>query len=439
MRLLKGLSSLRLTIGLLLWLVFMCILGTVIPQLPVQATADVSMATHVAGLLSLKDVFHSLWFLVPTIILGLNAAACMYLWRRTLERYRAEPPLPRAGLHEITMRTADIPEKVCSDFKVILAGTHKTVQYEDGGDPVIMGENGRVRVYAPFIVHAGIILILLGAGLGFLGYKGTIEIPVGQESNTVTLANGSIMHLPFRIKCEDFKIDYYENGMPSEYRSELTFVQDNDLSMHTSVLVNHPASHGGILFSQSGFNQNPVAALKVGTPSGTSRFRAAEGLIIRLKDTGYNVRVDKVAEDLMRMGPCVHLVIETPDAPKELWIFKEFNSIAAAHPGLVEKMPQLNPSLVTPYTFSLEGVTNSYATVLGINRDPGIVFVGLGSMLFLIGIIISFMVVHERVLITATEAPSGLVVKIARMKNGKPAAPEKYILEQEDSSLEVRS
>ena len=106
------------------------------------------------------------------------------------------------------------------------------------------------------MVHGSILLILLGAGLGFLGYKGSLEVPVGQASDTVTLGNGSIMHLPFQVRCDDFKMELYDNGMPKEYRSEISFLQGDSVARHASVLVNHPVSFSRVLFSQSGYNQN---------------------------------------------------------------------------------------------------------------------------------------------------------------------------------------
>ena len=140
-----------------------------------------------------------------------------------------------------------------------------------------MGEKGRPRKYAPFMVHGSILLILLGAGLGFLGYKGSLEIPVGQASDTVTLSNGKIMHLPFQVRCDDFKMELYDNGMPKEYRSEISFLQGDRVARHASVLVNHPASFSRVLFSQSGYNANPVAAIQVSTPAGNDQIRCSRG------------------------------------------------------------------------------------------------------------------------------------------------------------------
>jgi hypothetical protein len=141
----------------------------------------------------------------------------------------------------------------------------------------------------------------------------------------------------------------------------------------------------------------------------------------------------------MNMGPAVHLIIEKPDSEEEVWIFKQFEQIKAMYPGILEKMPQFNPSRIIPYFFSLTGVTGSYTTILGINYDPGVPFVGLGSVLFMAGICIAFLVVHERIWISLEKVPQGLTIRVAQRSNGKPSAVSPDILEHINSLSGVES
>jgi cytochrome c biogenesis protein ResB len=140
------------------------------------------------------------------------------------------------------------------------------------------------------------------------------------------------------------------------------------------------------------------------------------------------MKVVRVMEDVMHLGPAVQLIIETPNDQKELWIFKQFERIQAIHPGITEKMPEFNPSLLKPYTFTLEAITGSYTTILGINSDPGVPLVGLGAIVFLFGVIIAFMVVHERIWIDIEEGSANLMIHVARRLNGRPAAIDSRIL-----------
>jgi cytochrome c biogenesis protein len=436
MRLLRKLASLRLTVGLLLWLAFLCILGTIIPQQPFPFAAGMPFAMQVISLLSLRDVFHSLWFLIPTAGLCLNAIACMYLWKKA---FGGPSSMPKVLLYEVTIPGEDASDRISADISGFMKGTHRINHSQEGGREIIMGEKGRPSKYAPFMVHGSILLILLGVFLGFLGYKGSLEIPVGQASDTVTLSNGKTMHLPFQVRCDGFKMELYDNGMPKEYRSEISFLQGDSVARHASVLVNHPVSFSRILFSQSGYNNNPVAVISVSTPAGNNQINAAEGSVIELPDTGYKVHVVKVVEDVMHMGPGVQLVIVTPKGEQEIWVFKQIEKILAMHPGLITKVPHFNPSLVKPYTFALNGVTQSYTTILGINYDPGVIFVGIGAVLFMAGICIAFMVVHERVWISLEKVPQGLTIKVAQRSNTRPAAISRHIVEHLNSLAGVKS
>ena len=427
--LLKGLASLRLTVGLLTWLAFLCVLGTIIPQHPLHPAGHEPVAGRIVAALSLKDVFHSLWLLIPAGILALNAIACMYLRKMGVPGRRSPAAMPGAGLMRVNLPGAQGPRQVAEALAGLLRDTHRIVRQEDGERVIVMAERGAFRRYAPLIVHGGVLLVMLGAGMGLLGYKGTLEVPVGRSSDMVTLTDGTGLRLPYQVRCDDFSVEYYDNGMPKEYRSKLSFISRGVVTERTSVLVNHPARYEHVLFSQSGYNRNPQAVLRVDTPQGRSEIRVAEGSAMELPGKGCRLHVVKVLDDIMHLGPAVQLVVETPDARQELWVFQEFDRILADHPRITEKMPQFNPSLVKPFTFTLMGVTESYSTVLGINRDPGIVFVGLGSVLFLAGIIMAFMVAHDRIWFAVEQAGEGLTLSAVRRLNGKPAAIEPSMAE----------
>ena len=419
MRLLKNLASLRLTVGLLLWLAFLCVIGTVVAQHALPPMPGAGLAMTAARLLSPGDVFHSLWFLIPTAVLCINAIACMYLRRNS---FVGPSSMPRSGLHEVTIPGEVDTGKISADLAVFMKGRYRIVSSHEEDREVIQCERGALRRLAPLMVHLSIVMILLGVGLAFLGYKGSLTVPVGQATDVVTLNDGTSMQLPFEVRCDDFSMELYDNGMPREYRSEISLLRMGSVLMRSSVLVNHPVSFSGILFSQSGYNKSLVADIRVATPSGTVRISGPEGSSVAMKDTGYRVHVVKVIDDIMSMGPGVQLIVEKPESEEEIWIFRQFEQIRAMHPGILEKMPHFNPSRVEPYYFSLGGVAGSYVTTLGVNRDPGVIFVGLGSLLFMVGICIAFMVVHERVWISIEQDPQGVVIKAAQRINGKPSA-----------------
>jgi len=428
-RLLRGLASLRITEAILLWIALMCIAATVIPQAPYRPTAGVSPAGRVMMLLSLKDVFHSLWFLAPVAVLALNMSACMWvrMGRRGSTRGGA---MPRTSLSEVNLPAGSDLERVMEGLRGLISAGPAPAVRDREDPPVLMGEKGSLRRFAPLLVHGSIFFILVGVALAFTGFKGTVEIPEGETRDVATLYDGTPVHLGFALRCNAFDIEYYKNGMPKEYRSRITFIRNGRSEQEKSVLVNHPVSFQGILFSQSGYNQLAEASLTVEGPSGAQSLLAVEGSMIEVEDTPFRIHVMRVVQDMMRMGPGVQLLVEGPESRQVLWLFRDIKAISKRYPGITDKVPQFNPSLIKPYTFVLDGVTMRNTTILGVNRDPGVPFVAVGAVLFIAGITMIFLMAHERVWVLVERDRGGLKVTLARRINGRPVPVDVHLVER---------
>ena len=58
--------------------------------------------------------------------------------------------------------------------------------------------------------------------------------------------------LPFTVYLNRFTVDFYDNGMPSEYRSRITILEQGKPPRTEDVLVNHPAyAHGYHIYQMS--------------------------------------------------------------------------------------------------------------------------------------------------------------------------------------------
>jgi cytochrome c biogenesis protein len=428
-RVLRGFASLRLTEALLFCLALLCIVATIIPQMPYRPTEGIALTGRIMMLLSLRDVFHSLWFLVPVALLALNMLACMAL-RMRVRGKSGYFPMPKTGLETVALPADSDPRLVREGLHRLISAGHALAAAYTGEQLVLMGEKGALRRFAPLIVHGSIFVVLVGVALAFTGFKGTMEIPEGETLDVVTLYNGTPMPLGFALRCDRFGIEYYDSGMPREYRSDVSFVSNGSTVLQRPVLVNHPVSYHGILFSQSGYNQKAEASLTVKGPSGRQSISAGEDAVIEMHGTGYRVHVMRVIQDMMRMGPGVQLLVEGPEGSHMLWLFRDIARIAQRYPGITGKVPQFNPSLVKPYTFVLDGVTTRDTTILGVNRDPGIPFVAAGSVLFLVGITMVFLMVHERVWAVVEEDQGRLTVKLAMKRNGKTVPVDAHVCEQ---------
>ncbi len=345
-------SSLTVTVYLLLWIAGICIIATVTPQhdaFPLKS--GISLSERFVRFMHINDIYHSFWLMAPLALLALNLIACIWLRMNYLKKRKP-------------------------------------------GDQVLQKKT--LRGTGLFMVHASIVLILLGAGIGLFGMRGVLEIQEGAVTDRARLDDGTEIKLPFALRCDGFTVEYYNNGMPKEYRSEVSFLQKNSPEVKASILVNHPARFAGIMFSQSGFH--PFLSATIGVDSGKEKSHAVveEDNFFLLRGNDCQVRVVRLMDNVMNMGPAAELMIKTPEGERTLWLFMYIDRILVKYPGIIERHPEFDPSNVKPYTLSLVNMSRRYTTVLSLNKDPGTMIVGMGGVLLLIGLMFIFFVQRER-------------------------------------------
>lgn len=196
---LRLLSSLHLTLGLLLGLAFMAVWGTL------QPVADGRYAIY----------YQSTWFRLLLGLLALNLAVCTVktLLRNLRDRSRllaqldSEQPLAsplRAVLEAQT--DADRLEAALrrQGFRVDRAGER------------ILGRRGWAGRWGSTLVHLSVLLLMAGALAGELGFVGTLNIHIGKTSD-VYFDWDSKADLPLGFT---FRLDHFE---PRFYPIELRF------------------------------------------------------------------------------------------------------------------------------------------------------------------------------------------------------------------------
>jgi cytochrome c biogenesis protein len=433
-RIVISLSSMKITIGTLLWITAMCITATFITQHP-SPESYISIKSLLLNLLDFSHMFYSLWFIIPAIILAINIVACMAIWARKTMRSSFIPHMPGECSHEDLLPRGIDMDKACERLSDLLCRGYRMKRTFQVSSWLIYGEKSLLRKYSPLLVHMSILLFLLGACLGLFGFKASIEVPEGEAIDVIKLDNGGIVHLPFKVRCDSFRVDYYENGMPKEYRSDVAFLINNRMVKRSPVLVNHPVSFEGILFSQSGFNNEHLATIAIESGGIVHHAIAGESTFFLLNDKGNRVHVMRMVDNVMNMGPAAQLMVETPEGSRILWIFKDINRVRVRFPGLDKQMPEFNPSLIKPYTFTLEKMENRYTTELGLNKDPGVLFVAIGAILFLAGILINFLIHRNQIWISIKPSGNDFKVKISHMIGNKTCDLGKDTLDHLNSVL----
>ncbi len=432
---LSFLSSLKLTITLLIIIAVASILGTIIPQ---QYEGGESFRHLSPGLvkafrsLQLFDMYHSVWFIILMGLLSLNLIVCSVNRFPTSWRlFRKIPSLDRGKPFEdlSSDRVLIIERKlneVISRVENLLRRRYKRVRRSDTANTTIFyGEKGAYSHLGVYIIHVSILLFISGAIIGSLfGFNAYVNIPEGESTNTVNLERQEgIKELDFTVRCDRFSISYYDNGMPKEYRSNLSFLKDNKAIYQGPLLVNHPITFNGIKFYQASYGSIPG-----GQASITIKKRNGEetGIMVKLKDSFYleekdaKVTILRIEDNIMSRGQAVLLNIQSSEGNMRLWVFKDIEKIKEAIPSLFEKVPKFNPGLFEPYYFKLNNIENKYYTGLQLSHDPGASIVAIGSFFIIIGLIVTFFSSHKRLWVRLDEKQGRTRIMVSATSNRDP-------------------
>ncbi|MDD5134899.1 MAG: cytochrome c biogenesis protein ResB [Phycisphaerae bacterium] len=126
------------------------------------------------------------------------------------------------------------------------------------------------RKPALFAMHLGFILLILGsmtgteiynnqfasAGLTKI-YRGKMLIFEGGSQNKVLAEPGTMAVLPFAIKLDDFRIEYYpdDSNAVKDYFSDIEIIKDSNTVKTATIEVNKPLHFGGYHIYQHGYDE----------------------------------------------------------------------------------------------------------------------------------------------------------------------------------------
>ena len=271
-RLLAWISDLRVAIGLLIVIAVASGLGTLVPQKEsAQLYHRVFDAEPWLGLfngdailaLQLDHVYSSGWFLALLAWLGLALILCS--WRR-------QWPALQAALRWIDYRTPRQLSKLtlaesldCPDAGAELGQLEQVLrvrgwQLQRQGDRLAARKGVAGRV-GPLLVHAGLVVLMVGAAWGSLGGQ-RLERYLA-PGNELELLN-SRGDTQVTVTLEDFAIERDPAGRPEQFRSQLKLIAGNGAeasggpaaaaqagSTSHEISVNHPLRYRGMTLYQA--------------------------------------------------------------------------------------------------------------------------------------------------------------------------------------------
>jgi cytochrome c biogenesis protein len=266
----RRLTSMRTALVLLFLLALASVPGSLLPQRPLNPTkVDQYIADHpgwskILDAAGFFDVFAAPWFAATYLLLFISLIGCVVprLKAHATAMLSAPPAVPRR-LERLPSADAfsagGTPEQVAAGAVGRLRGWKTVTRIEDGGVVTVAAEKGYLRETGNLVFHAALVVLLVGVALGKLwGYQGTVLLTEGQPGicNAVPLydsfrpgklVDGSGL-APFCIDSLDkFSVAYDPDGTPAQFRADITYsLGENGAELKDVLEVNHPLRVEGV-------------------------------------------------------------------------------------------------------------------------------------------------------------------------------------------------
>jgi len=391
------LCSVKLAIFLLIALSVTSIIGTLIPQgEPLNFYQEKFNPTffYLIKLFQINDAYNSWWFLSLLNLFSINLICCtlkrfpftMKILKKDIletdEEKLLRMPLKKIiDISEKSLKTIDFAAKI----KQIM-GNVKTKLLDDGAE-IIASEKGKINYLGVYILHSSILIIFIGGILGsFLGFKGNLMLLEGEKSNQIINPKTSDeIALAFEVKCEKFAVEFYENtGMPKEFRSDLTIIENGNEVFKQQIIVNKPLKYKGITFYQASYQAVPELTLVI-----EKKDLKKEVLTLSAFDT-INIPDTSLSLGILQFLPDVH---GTPAA--RIWVTdgKDFTNSQWV---LMGKSKVFGQGTDQAFSIYLSDVKEKFMTGLQVKKDPGVWIVWLGCSGLIFGFIVVFWVPHRK-------------------------------------------
>ncbi|MGA7935294.1 MAG: cytochrome c biogenesis protein [Kovacikia sp.] len=270
------LADLRLAIALLLAIAIFSMSGTVLEQgqslefyqanYPEHPALFGFLTWKVLLTLGLDHVYRTWWFLALLILFGSSLTACTFKrqlpalrwFSRTWNFYTQPRQFQKFAL------SAEFKQVSLDDLASLLdKGRYQIFRQGDS----LYAHKGIVGRIGPIVVHASMLLILLGAIWGALtGFTAQEMIPSGQTFQITNITDAGPLAEPqipkdWSVKVNRFWIDYTPNGTIDQFYSDLSVLDKEGKEVKRKTIhVNEPLRYRGVTLYQADW---AIAAVRV--------------------------------------------------------------------------------------------------------------------------------------------------------------------------------
>ncbi len=385
-------ASVQLAIFTLTTLAVSSIIGTIIPQGKPVSFYVQKFGKNTAEFIQVLDIsqmYTSWWFVGFLGLLAINLIVCSIkrfpaawriIQRDNLAASRQQLEKMPAVFHWQSAKpvTADTLTGTLQQ-----AGWKQWQQRTSGTETTFFFQQGRWSRLGVYLVHLSILIIFAGALVGYFGgFRASMNVSEGRGMNTAySFTKGGPIPLGFTVHCNAFFIDFYDNGMPKEYRSDISIIENGTEVTRQNIKVNTPFTYKGITFYQASYQGYKDFLVTITELKSGERkiFQIPFQQSVRWQEKNLQVGILNVESRGMRV------------LREKLW-FKA-GGAPAIKGWLADNSEQTFTAEDKEYRIKVKQL---YATGLQVSKDPGVWLVYIGCLLMLTGLYMAFFMSHKR-------------------------------------------
>lgn len=384
-RLVKKLANLQFAITLLFTIGLTISVGTIIEQdqnlafykenYPLTNPLFGFLNWKFITILSLDHLYTAWWFVLILLLFAGSLISCTFTTQLpSLKTFKIWRFYNQPNQFKNLIVSSRIKSEVSNTF-AYYCNNNKYHFFRQGQKGYAY--SGLLGRAGPIVVHASIVILLLGSTLGsFGGYSAQELIPRGEISHIQNLTKfGNLSYLPQDISCRinDFWITYTKELKTEQFYSDLSILGPEGTEIkRKTVFVNEPLIFKDIVLYQTDWD---IVGLKLRLPNN-------EIFQVPLKKITKGGRKFWLSSLALDQRPENKITILVNDLRGQLLLYDS--------KGLLIKETVVGDSVLLNNSVNIQTLDFITSTGLQIKFDPGISTVYLSFLLLMISIYVSF-------------------------------------------------